>query len=73
MKSGNTVTRFKLDYIRTNLFNNSGDIVALVHGNSAPVWYLPVLRVRSAHDYPDKNLVGIRLRDGRVDDLDLWP
>lgn len=73
VEGGYTIAGLKLVNILTHLMNNASNIVPLVQRSAHPKGNFPVLGVGAAHDDLDNDLLGPRLRDRRVDNLDLGP
>jgi hypothetical protein len=71
VEGGHAIAGLELVDARTDLLDDAGDVVALVHDLGAHVGELPVLRVGTGYNHLDQDLVFIRLGGGRVDDLDL--
>lgn len=73
MERRNAIARFEFSHIRTNILNDTGYVIPLVRSDLAPVGDFPVLRIGTTHDNLNKNLVCIRLWNGRVNNFNLWP
>lgn len=72
MEGGYTVAGLELEDVLADLVDDARDVVAFVRRRVPPLRELPVLGVGAAHHDLDDDLVGPRLGDWRVDNLDLW-
>lgn len=70
VEGGYAVAGLELEDVGADLFDDAGDVVALVGGAVQDVGELPVLGVGPRDDDLDEDLVIVRGRDGRVHDLD---
>lgn len=72
VECGDAVARLELKHVGADLLDDAGYVVALVGRLVGPyLGDLPVLGVGTADDDFDEQLVGVRLGDRGVDDLDL--